>query len=121
MVIEALANYSFVRGTADNFMVQLKVKKTYSPLPIHPPLDEIFRQHGLSERETEVANLMVIEGLDNEEISQRIFRTIITVKKCASQIYSKFGVRTRVELIALIVRKLCTLRKPEGTIEHHHH
>ena len=76
---------------------------------ISPPLQEIFQEHGLTEREIEVAHLLVGEGLDNKEISERIFRTIITVKTHASQIYRKFSVRTRAELMALVVRKLCTL------------
>ena len=75
-----------------------------------PLLQEIFRDHGLSEREIEVANLMVSEGLDNKEISERIYRTIITVKTHASQIYRKFTVKGLAELMALIVRKLCTLK-----------
>ena len=89
-------------------MVQLKVKKSDSSFAIYPPLEEIFLNHGLTKREIEVANLIMSEGLDNKEISQRIFRTIITVKKCATRIYLKFGVKTRVELMALVVRKLCT-------------
>ena len=75
-----------------------------------PLLDHIFREHRLSEREMTVANLMVTEGLDTREISERIFRAVITVKKCATCIYLKFGVKTRAEFMALIVRELCNPR-----------
>ena len=78
-----------------------------------PFLSVIFRQHGLTEREIAVAHLIILEGLDNQEISERIFRAPVTVKKCTSRIYQKFGVKNRTELMALFIRRLCTLYSNE--------
>ena len=82
-------------------------KMTSTDAAISPFLVEIFREHGLTEREIEVANLIVIEGLDNKEISNRIFRSVVTVKNHATHIYRKFNVKKRAELMALVVRKYC--------------
>jgi DNA-binding CsgD family transcriptional regulator len=58
-------------------------------------LQTLFREHGLTEREAEVARLMVVEGLSNQQIAERIFRSKFTVEKHAVSIYRKFGVHDR--------------------------
>ena len=68
-------------------------------------IEEIFREHRLTEREMEVARLLVFEGLDNDQIANRIFRATITVKNHITSIYRKFGVKTRTEFMTLFVRK----------------
>ena len=80
-----------------------------------PFIENIYRQHGLTEQEKKIANLIVLEGLDNQEISERIFRALITVKKSAAQIYRKFGVHKRTELMAFFIRKLCAMQSYEST------
>ena len=80
-----------------------------------PFLTEIFHSYGLTEQEMIVANLIVLEGLDNQEISERIFRALITVKKSAAQIYRKFGVHKRTEIMAFFIRKLCAMQSYEST------
>ncbi len=52
----------------------------------------------LTERETEVLTL-IVEGLSNQEIAERLFLTHGTVKWYASQIYSKLGVNHRIKAI----------------------
>ena len=59
------------------------------------PLHESFKEYGLSERETEVALLMVREGLSNKEIGERLFISPNTVRDHVSSIYRKFGVKSR--------------------------
>jgi DNA-binding NarL/FixJ family response regulator len=64
----------------------------------------IFREHGLSERETEVAHLIVMEGLSNQKIAERIFRSKFTVEKHVTSIYRKFGVPDRTAFVAKVLR-----------------
>ncbi|GHV40780.1 hypothetical protein AGMMS49546_15350 [Spirochaetia bacterium] len=65
---------------------------------------EIFRQRKLTARETEVA-LLMLEGLSNEAIAEKIFRVKATVEYHVTNIYQKFGVNDRVEFLAMFVRK----------------
>lgn len=59
--------------------------------------------HDLTEREREVLALMV-QGLNNAEIADRIFLSVSTVKFHVSAILSKLGVTNRIEAVALAVR-----------------
>ena len=62
--------------------------------------DNIFRKHNLSERETEVARLMVREGLSDKEIGDRLFISPLTVRDHVTKIYRKFGVKRRAAFVA---------------------
>jgi LuxR family maltose regulon positive regulatory protein len=64
------------------------------PLPSPPALIE-----PLSERELEVLQL-IAEGLSNQEIAQRLFISLRTVKWHTSNIYGKLGVKNRTEAAA---------------------
>jgi DNA-binding CsgD family transcriptional regulator len=64
----------------------------------------IFREHGLSDRETEVARLIVLEGLSNQKIAERIFRSKFTVEKHITSIYRKFDVSDRAAFVAKVLR-----------------
>jgi DNA-binding NarL/FixJ family response regulator len=64
----------------------------------------IFRKHGLSEREADVARLIVMEGLSNQKIAERIFRSKSTVEKHVTSIYRKFGVPDRAAFVAKVLR-----------------
>jgi NarL family two-component system response regulator LiaR len=59
--------------------------------------------HDLTEREREVLALMV-EGLNNNEIAERIFLSVSTIKFHVSAILSKLGVTNRIEAVALAVQ-----------------
>gem|GEM_PF-3014071 len=63
-------------------------------------LNELFKEYKLTERECEVACLLFEEGLTNDEIAGRIFRSTATIESCLTQIYRKFNVRGRTEFIA---------------------
>jgi LuxR family maltose regulon positive regulatory protein len=65
-------------------------RKRYSASPFVEPL---------SEREMEVLHL-IAEGLSNREIAAKLFLAVTTVKKHASNIYGKLGVRSRTEAVA---------------------
>ncbi|MDR1411106.1 MAG: LuxR C-terminal-related transcriptional regulator [Spirochaetaceae bacterium] len=64
----------------------------------------MFREYGLSEREAEVARLIVMEGLSNQKIAERIFRSKFTVEKNVTGIYRKFGVPDRAAFVAKVLR-----------------
>ena len=59
--------------------------------------------HDLTSREREVLALMV-EGLNNPQIGERLFISVTTVRSHVSSIFSKLGVSNRAEAVALAVR-----------------
>ncbi|MCL1929271.1 MAG: LuxR C-terminal-related transcriptional regulator, partial [Treponema sp.] len=65
-----------------------------------PDINDIFRKHNLSERETEVAMLLAHEGLSYEEMGNRLFISERTIKFHVSNIFQKFGVIKRVAFLA---------------------
>ena len=58
----------------------------------------------LSKRETEIVELIIC-GLKNKEIADKLFITLQTVKDHNKNIYRKTGVRNRVELTNLIKKR----------------
>ena len=64
-----------------------------------PDINDIFRKHNLSERETEVALLLAHEGLSYEEMGSRLFISERTIKFHVSNIFQKFGVKCRAEFM----------------------
>jgi DNA-binding CsgD family transcriptional regulator len=67
-------------------------------------LDNIFTERGLSQREIEVAELLVLEGLGKKEVGERLHIAPGTAKIHISKIYKKFEVKTRAEFMALFVK-----------------
>ena len=59
---------------------------------------------GLTRRERDVLKLMV-EGLTNAEISERLVVSLSTVKTHVSSIITKFGASTRTQVVAIAVRQ----------------
>ncbi len=62
---------------------------------------------GLSPRETEVVDL-ILRGLSNKEIADRLFISVDTVKKHSYNVYRKLGVQNRVQLSYFVQNR------PEG-------
>lgn len=60
--------------------------------------------HLLSGRELEIVEL-VIQGMGNREIAERLFISENTVKNHLSRIFQKLGVKDRVELALLVTRQ----------------
>jgi DNA-binding CsgD family transcriptional regulator len=62
------------------------------------PLEDMFEQYTLSPREQDVARL-ILEGRTNQEIGEKLFISLSTVKTHVSNVYQKFNVKNRVEFI----------------------
>jgi len=69
-----------------------------------PAIMDIFKARDLSDREIEIASLIVNEGLNNNEIANKLFLAPITVRKHASNIYRKFDVNDRTEFMAVVMK-----------------
>jgi len=67
-------------------------------------LEDSFKEHGLSEREAEVALLMAQEGLSTKEMGERLFISPLTVRDHTTSIYRKFGVKGKSEFMAKIFK-----------------
>ncbi|USK32892.1 response regulator transcription factor [Bacillus sp. F19] len=77
-------------------IAQMLVRQLKNPLAVEASEKKSIPQYGLSEREVEILHC-VSEGLNNREIAQRLFLSEGTVKNYVSSIYSKMGVRDRVQ------------------------
>jgi len=74
------------------FLIQKRV--VAAPLQ-SASLINILGEYKLTDRETEVALLMLQEGLSNEEMGKRLYISLTTIKSHVSQIYRKLGVKSR--------------------------
>lgn len=70
---------------------------------VQPTPETLLRDFGLTAREQEVMGLMV-EGLNNPEIAERLVVSRATAKAHVSSILSKLGVSNRAEAITLALR-----------------
>ncbi|MDP3443871.1 MAG: response regulator transcription factor, partial [Ignavibacteria bacterium] len=64
--------------------------------------------YNLSERETEILKLLV-EGLSNNEISDRLFISVITVRNHIGHIYQKLHVHSKSQAVSKAVKEGLTL------------
>jgi pimeloyl-ACP methyl ester carboxylesterase/DNA-binding CsgD family transcriptional regulator len=69
---------------------------------------------GLSERETEVLDL-IAAGLSNREIAERLSISVHTIERHAANLYAKLGVRGRAEATAYALRRRATATIPDAT------
>ena len=73
--------------------------KYFSPLPASS--SGLYKSLGISRREWQVAECL-IEGLTNQEIADRLFISVATDKDNNHNLFRKYGVRNRVELVNLL-------------------
>lgn len=64
-------------------------------------LDEIYEEYGISQREREVITLLQ-ENFTGNEIAEKLYISLSTVKTHTSNIYKKFSVKNRSELLKKI-------------------
>lgn len=89
-------------------LIALAVRKTYDDLQRLSliqsrlnPKDQQLENYGLTQREKEVAKLL-LEGLTYKDITSKLFISLPTVKTHSSNIYRKCSVKNRNELAYLI-------------------
>ncbi|MCC7244067.1 MAG: response regulator transcription factor [Saprospiraceae bacterium] len=70
----------------------------FTPVAPNKTPDELMEQYGITPREMEVLALMAA-GLSNQEIAERLFVSINTVKTHSSNVFSKLGVQRRTQAI----------------------
>jgi DNA-binding CsgD family transcriptional regulator len=73
--------------------------KYLAPLPVSSR--GLYASLGISKREREVAECLA-EGLTNQEIADRLYISLATVKDHNHNLFRKCGVRNRLELVNLL-------------------
>ena len=74
-----------------------RLKNTDEPSPCVPGSPELIEE--LSLREIEILDL-ISQGFSNQDISEKLFLSLGTVKWHTSNIYGKLGVRGRTQAVA---------------------
>jgi len=78
-----------------------------------PNFDAICGKHDISKRELEVLRL-VIQGKSNRDIEKALFISVPTVKRHLANIFEKFGVHSRLQLINFLRVKSAAPAEPQG-------
>jgi LuxR family maltose regulon positive regulatory protein len=98
-----LLREAFSQGLVPDYsrrlLVAFSVAETEHPISSRRRIPESERFEPLSERETEVLQL-ISEGLTNQEIATRLYLSLNTVKVHTRNIYSKLGVHHRTGAVA---------------------
>ena len=100
-LLKALIRNPGTEGRLKKYATQLLAafsnKNTTTEVPASPvPIEEI---EALSQREIEILRL-IGEGCSNQEIAERLFITLHTVKKHSSHIFAKLSVTSRTQAVA---------------------
>ena len=93
-----------IGGLYDRLLARTKAAIT--PVSPEPPLLALFAGylHGLTEREREVLQLVVL-GKNNSEIAAELFISINTVTRHLTNIFAKTNTRNRVEAAVYAARR----------------
>jgi DNA-binding CsgD family transcriptional regulator len=83
------------------YVADLKVFSRPDDMDLPPGIDEFFTRHEISPREADIIR-EICNGLSNQEIADKLFITLQTVKDHTSRIYSKTNVRNRMQLMTLV-------------------
>lgn len=75
-----------------------KKEKGVVAVPVHVPNDQSLRSLGISTRELEVLQLMA-QGCSNQEIADKLFISVPTVKSHASSLFVKLDVSRRTQAV----------------------
>lgn len=101
--LEAYVGIVAVLCTTLGIWLGLKLVNKTSEAPAHTIESfvinpEKLKSHGVSERELEVLQLMT-QGLSNQEIANKLFVSLHTIKTHSSNLYSKLNVKRRTQAI----------------------
>lgn len=76
----------------------LAARKPEPAEPPRPPTEEVMRSLGISMRELEVLQLMA-QGCSNQEIADKLFISLPTVKSHSSSLFVKLDVNRRTQAV----------------------
>ncbi len=96
------------------YQADLKSCSPSDPLQLPHGIEDFFRTHEISPREAEIIE-EICRGLSNQEIANKLFISLQTVKDHTSRIYMKANLRNRMQLMAL-VRDMDSTREGSGTV-----
>ena len=84
-----------------SYRAELKPAVIPEQLPLPRGMEDFIRRNEISPREAEII-AEICNGLSNQEIADRLFISLQTVKDHTSRIYMKTNVRNRMQLMALV-------------------
>ncbi len=83
------------------YQADLRPCKLPDPLQIPPGMEDFIRRHEISPREADIIT-EICNGLSNQEIADKLFISLQTVKDHTSRIYSKTNARNRMQLMTMV-------------------
>ncbi len=83
-----------------SYRADLKPAMIPDPMPLPHGFEDFIRKNEISPREAEIIT-EICNGLSNQEIADKLFISLQTVKDHTSRIYLKANVRNRMQLMAL--------------------
>jgi DNA-binding CsgD family transcriptional regulator len=86
----------YLRGTADRVFDAVRAEHASNQ-----GLTQIFERHGVTRREQQIVQKICL-GKTNKQIAEELFITLQTVKDHTHRIYSKVGVKSRIQLVQLM-------------------
>lgn len=83
------------------YIADMKVFSRPGETDLPVGIDDFFIRHEISPREADIIR-EICNGLSNQEIADKLFITLQTVKDHTSRIYTKTNVRNRMQLMTLV-------------------
>lgn len=83
------------------YRTDFKTARINDFMPLPHGIEDFIREHEISPREAEIIS-EICNGLSNQEIADKLFISLQTVKDHTSRIYMKTNVRNRMQLMALV-------------------
>ncbi len=84
-----------------SYRTELQPVNIPEPMPLPHGIEDFIRKNEISPREAEIIR-EICNGLSNQEIADKLFISLQTVKDHTSRIYLKANVRNRMQLMALV-------------------
>ena len=84
-----------------SYLTDLKPAFIPEQLPLPRGIEDFIRRNEISPREAEII-AEICNGLSNQEIADRLYISLQTVKDHTSRIYMKTNIRNRMQLMALV-------------------
>jgi len=94
----------FLFGAAVFIPIIIRIKSVSNESNKNMDFDTFCKLYEISKRESEIV-MEICEGLSNKAISEKLFITLQTVKDHNHRIYTKTGVKSRVQLANLVREK----------------